>query len=233
MAGVVDEEIVGLRQGPLNVVEGTDHLGPRRVGQQSNAEAIVTSQEIGHGSGVGHRRPERPERAIRLVADDERMILAELRPRSRLPLWLGARNRLFPRSPLSPGLSDPRVRRGRLPLGPSRRRRELLDRNGRHLIDDWERILGPVPGDAGDRIPIALVIFGADVDGPAGTSGRHAFELLDDRLVVGPAAPEPIRPLHRRPVRVHRRVGDFGAEVRVLAPLGVVPIHEGGVEGRA
>ena len=84
MAGVVDDEVVGVRERSLDVVEGADHLGPRRIGQQSNIEAIVAPQEIGHGAGVGHGCPERPERAVRLVPDDERMISTELRPRSRL-----------------------------------------------------------------------------------------------------------------------------------------------------
>jgi len=77
------EEIVGLRQG-RETSSRARIISVRDASVSSRTpKAIVTSQQIGHGSGVGHRRPERPERAIRLVADDERMILAELRPRSR------------------------------------------------------------------------------------------------------------------------------------------------------
>src|SRR3954468_20614880 len=74
-----------------------------------------------------------------------------------------------------PGLIDPGIGRGRLALGPARRRRDVPDRDGDDpgRVEDRERVLRHVLAEARDRVLVALVVVRADVDVPAGAGEHH------------------------------------------------------------
>src|SRR5207249_280434 len=65
-----------------------------------------------------------------------------------------------------PGLVDPGVRRGRLALGPTWRRRDVSNRDGDDTVrvEDRERVLRHVLAEADDRLLVALVVVRPDVD---------------------------------------------------------------------
>src|SRR5438132_9351878 len=91
---------------------------------------------------------------------------------------------------LRPRLIDPGISRGWLSLRPAWGRRDVADRDGDDpgRIEDGERILGHILGKARDRVLVALMVVGADVDVTARPGVHHALELADDRVVVRPTA---------------------------------------------
>src|SRR5258708_12164245 len=123
-----------------------------------------------------------------------------------------------------PSLIDTRRRRCRLALRPARRRVDVPDRYGDDpiRIEDRERVLGHVLAEAGDRVLVALVVVGADVDVSARTGDHHALDLTDDRVLVRPAAAQLVRLLDGRFQDIGRSVGAFRLEVGILVELRVV-----------
>lgn len=116
MARVVDKQVIGRAECSSQIVEGAHHLATVRVGQQAHAvEAIIALQEIGQRPRVRHRRGERLEVAIRLIADDERVVASEARAGPRAHAR-SSRGRLWRDVPAR--------------LGADRRDSEREDRNG-------------------------------------------------------------------------------------------------------
>ena len=63
---------------------------------------------------------------------------------------------------------------------------------------------GIVLAEAGHRVLVALVIVGPDVDVARRRIDTHAFELADDRFIIGPAAGQLVGLLDRDLEHVER-----------------------------
>src|SRR5437868_8667760 len=109
---------------------------------------------------------------------------------TRMSTWISS-GRLHRR----PGLIDPGIRRGRLALRPTRRRRDVPDGDGDdpRRIQDWERIVRHLFAEAGDGVLVSLLVVRADVHVSSRPGDHHALELADDGVVVGPATHQLVR----------------------------------------
>ena len=83
MSGVVDEQVVLLREALTQVVQLGQDLQAGGVAQELHAVAVTVAQDGGHGLGVGDCRFEWLESLVFIVADDKRVIGSERRCRKR------------------------------------------------------------------------------------------------------------------------------------------------------
>src|SRR5712692_889052 len=127
-----------------------------------------------------------------------------------------------------PRLIDPGIGRRRLPLRPTRGRSDIPNWNGDDptRIENRERVFGDVLGETGNRILVALMVVGTDVDVSAGARKHHALELADDHIVIGPTPGQPVGLLDRSLDHVHPGVPTFRLEVRILVELRVILLDE-------
>jgi len=118
-------------------------------------------------------------------------------------------------------------------LGPIPRRRDVADRDRDDPIGipGHERILRIALAEPGDRVLVALVIVGPDVEITRRGVEPEALELADDRLVVRPAAGQLGGPFDGGLQHVQRDVRAFGLEVRILAVALVILLDDRFVVG--
>src|SRR5438270_1497772 len=132
-----------------------------------------------------------------------------------------------------PGLLDPIRRRGRFIvalawLWPIGRCGDVADRNGDYAIriPAHERIFRVVLAEPGDRVLIALVIVGTNIEIARGRIHAEPFELADDRLVLRPSAGVLVGALDGGLEHVQGHIGAFRLEVRVFVPALEVALDE-------
>src|SRR5713101_2214457 len=127
-----------------------------------------------------------------------------------------------------PRLVDPRIGRRVLALRPIRGRRDIPNWDGDDpsWIENRERVFGHVLGETGNRVLVALMVVGANVDVDSRAREHHALELADDHLVIGPAASQFVGLFDGSLDHIHPGIRAFRLEVRILVEFGVIVLDE-------